>query len=214
MKNVSLQNGYVILEGDHNSNDIDLGSIKLELDGREYQIDVCGSSRSFNDGYTIFEIDIDDSEDKETFPECKFDLTDIDLLDNRMKGSIYVGEVPYSLGVLHAIFDDGTIKTIILKNEDSDVDAMEFHEITNLGMVLNEFNYKSCQCHMGEGTDWATIYSMYSSEKGKGHGNELLKQMKTYYMLEKKTFGSTVALSPQMAHLLQKYSIKEYMDAV
>lgn len=79
-------------------------------------------------------------------------------------------------------------------------------------MELDEWNNKSCTASVGVGEDFATIYSMTSEEKGKGHGQELLLEMKKYYESQGKKFGSTIALSNAMKHLLVKYNIHEYTE--
>lgn len=79
-----------------------------------------------------------------------------------------------------------------------------------LGNDLRVFRYESCIMQVGEGDNWATIYFMESKEKGKGHGTHLLNIAKIYYQWRKLRFGSSVALSPAMRHLLQKLQIHEY----
>lgn len=87
---------------------------------------------------------------------------------------------------------------------------MNPEKITMMGMELDKWTHKSCIATVAMGDDWATIYSIGSDEKGKGHGTELLLQMKTYYEYAGKNFGSSVALSGAMKHLLKKLNIKEY----
>ena len=77
-------------------------------------------------------------------------------------------------------------------------------------MEVDLWTHKSCSSTVGEGSDWATIYSIESKEKGKGHGTELLIGMKKYYEAQGKSFGSSVALSQAMSHLLKKLNIKEF----
>jgi len=77
-------------------------------------------------------------------------------------------------------------------------------------MELDGWTHKSCKANIGTGNDWATIYSIDSSEQGKGHATELLTEMKNYYETKGKKFGSSVALNEKMRHLLQKLNIVEY----
>ena len=77
-------------------------------------------------------------------------------------------------------------------------------------MELEEWTNKSCTAQIGVGDDWATIYLIESKEKNKGHAEELLKYLKMIYKDRGKTFGSSVALSGPMRHLLKKLNIKEY----
>lgn len=83
-------------------------------------------------------------------------------------------------------------------------------KITRMGMPLEEWTHRSCVATVGVGKDWATIYSITSDEQGRGHGTELLLGMKKHYEDEGKTFGSSVALSGAMKHLLTKHKIIEY----
>jgi len=83
-------------------------------------------------------------------------------------------------------------------------------KIQRMGMELDEWTNKSCVASVGVGEDWATIYSIDSEEQGKGHGTELLLEMKKYYETQGKRFGSSIALSGAMKHLLIKYKIHEY----
>ena len=85
-----------------------------------------------------------------------------------------------------------------------------FKPIELMGMKLTQATYKSCTANIGVGNNWATIYSISSSDEGKGHCQELCKQAKEYYSQHGKVFGSTVALSPAMKHILQKLEITEY----
>lgn len=87
---------------------------------------------------------------------------------------------------------------------------MEIKQIKSLGMELTQFKYKSCIANVGVGEDWATIYSIGSEEQGKGHAQELISMMQAYFNQEGKEFGSSVALSPAMKHILKKFKIKEY----
>lgn len=87
---------------------------------------------------------------------------------------------------------------------------MEMKQINSMGMLLDEWKHKSCIAKIGTGEDWATIYSIDSDEQGKGHGSELLIKMKRHYEEQGKEFGSSVALSGSMKHLLLKLKIKEY----
>ena len=90
------------------------------------------------------------------------------------------------------------------------VESIKFKPEQVMGMLLMGITYKSCHATVAIGEDWATIYSIQSSEEGKGHCQELCKQAKEYYSQHGKVFGSTVALSPAMKHILQKLEIIEY----
>lgn len=87
---------------------------------------------------------------------------------------------------------------------------MEKSQKTIMGMLLDEWTYKSCTAHVGTGDGWATIYDIESEEEGKGHATKLLAIMKAHYEKEERVFGSSVALNPAMEHLLKKLNIYEY----
>lgn len=87
---------------------------------------------------------------------------------------------------------------------------MEMKQVDSMGMLVDEWTHKSCRAHVGTNDSWATIYMIASDEQGKGHGTELLIEMKKHYEAEGKEFASSVALSASMKHLLQKLAIKEY----
>ena len=85
-----------------------------------------------------------------------------------------------------------------------------FKPVESMGMKLTQVTYNSCTANIGVGKNWATIYSISSSDEGKGHCQELCKYLKEFYTECGKVFGSTVALSPAMKHILQKLEITEY----
>ena len=91
-----------------------------------------------------------------------------------------------------------------------EVESIKFRNVQSLGMSLTQVTYKTCNATIATGNDWATIYSIQSSEEGKGHCQELCKQAKEYYSQHGKVFGSTVALNSAMKHILQKLEIEEY----
>lgn len=61
---------------------------------------------------------------------------------------------------------------------------------------------------VAEGKNWATIYTVFSSNPNKGHCQELLKKLKDIY--KNTDFGCTVALNSTMKHILTKLNIKKY----
>ena len=85
-------------------------------------------------------------------------------------------------------------------------------KIIHMGMPLDRWKLKSCIANVGVGEDWATVYFIISEKKGRGHGTELLLTMKKHYEAEGKKFGSSVALSGAMKHLLIKLNIPEYAE--
>jgi len=87
---------------------------------------------------------------------------------------------------------------------------MKIEKIIVLGMELTRWNHKSCTVDIAEGDNWATTYTVESTEPGKGHATELLTEAKTYYESKNKKFGGTVALNEKMRRLYKKLEITEY----
>jgi hypothetical protein len=81
-----------------------------------------------------------------------------------------------------------------------------------MGMELEEWINESCIAHFGMGDDWATLYTIESKEKNKGHATELLIEAKKYYENLSKKFGGSVALNDIMKHIYQKLNILEYSE--
>jgi len=81
-------------------------------------------------------------------------------------------------------------------------------KVNVMGMELDEWSYLSCIAHVASEKEWATIYDIQSSEHGKGHATELLKEMKNYY--KDKKFGGSIALNERMRGLYKKLGIEEY----
>ena len=61
---------------------------------------------------------------------------------------------------------------------------------------------------VAEGEGWATIYTVESTDRGKGYCQQLLCKLKEIY--KDVRFGCTVALNPTMKHILNKLQIIEY----
>jgi len=94
----------------------------------------------------------------------------------------------------------------------STIIAYKRGKVNSLGMELDGWEYESCQATCGVGEDFATIYSIDSSDPNKGHATILIKIMRKIYTDEGKRFGTSVALSPQMQHLVKKLELLEYKD--
>lgn len=96
-----------------------------------------------------------------------------------------------------------------------EVESIKFRNVQSLGMILTQVTYKSCNATIATGEFvWATIYSIQSSEEGKGHCQELCKQAKEFYSQHGKVFGSSIAIHPAMKHILEKLDITEYKDEI
>lgn len=94
MKNKKITLANVIdiqidLFGNQLDTDIDLGSITLKLNDKEFIFDVIQSFRELDDDEENTTISLKVEIDKETFPDCKFDLNQLDLLSNDVTGEIY-----------------------------------------------------------------------------------------------------------------------------
>lgn len=87
---------------------------------------------------------------------------------------------------------------------------MKHEKTTSMGMPVEKWTHESCSAIIGSGNDWATVYHIQSDKKGQGHATELLIGMQKHYEDQGKQFGSSVALSAPMKHLLIKLSIPEY----
>ena len=84
-------------------------------------------------------------------------------------------------------------------------------ELVNvMGMELERWTYKSCSADFGVGNNWATLYSIESKDRNKGHATALLREAKNHYEKLGKTFGGTVALTTGMEKIYLKLGIKEY----
>ncbi len=79
-----------------------------------------------------------------------------------------------------------------------------------MGMELEEWENESCIAHFGIGDDWATLYTIESKEKNKGHATYLLIEAKKYYENQGKKFGGSVALNEIMKRIYHNLRITEY----
>lgn len=80
--------------------------------------------------------------------------------------------------------------------------------ISVMGMDLLSFKYKGVFGTLAEGPDWATLYDIVSTNRGKGEVQECILLLKERF--KAKRFGGTVALNPVMKHIYQKLNITEY----
>jgi hypothetical protein len=88
---------------------------------------------------------------------------------------------------------------------------MKLEKMNIMWMEQDRWTHESCTCDIVEWDDWATIYSIESTEKGKWHAQALLIEAKKYYEDRGKKFGSSVSLSGAMSHILKKLDIYEYI---
>lgn len=71
---------------------LDLGSVTLSCEGREYTLDISDSSWDIEDGVTEITCGLKTFDDEDIFEECSFDLTGEDLFSSCLKGTIFVGD--------------------------------------------------------------------------------------------------------------------------
>ncbi len=81
-----------------------------------------------------------------------------------------------------------------------------------MGMELERWTHESSVADFGVGEDWATLYSIFSADPGKGHATALLREAKAFYEAAGKLFGGTVALNPRMRRIYERLRITEYGD--
>ena len=67
--------------------EIDLGALTLRKDEREYILDSVQSYTTTEGGFTTIEVDLE--KDEELFPDCKYDLTALDLFDG-VEGEFFI----------------------------------------------------------------------------------------------------------------------------
>lgn len=93
MRDVDFLSLQIVFDGDVTKEDIDIGSIELEVDGRQYRQDIRQSFRTFDDGQTIIECLLEYDEDllMEIFEEqCNFQLRAEDLIDKLDVATVYI----------------------------------------------------------------------------------------------------------------------------
>jgi len=97
IEGVNIHNLEVEIKGHVDRNIVDIGSLNLSVDDREYILDV---TQSYSDktenfsGEPILRITCDLEIDKDTFEDCPYDITKNDLLDadhNELNAELYVG---------------------------------------------------------------------------------------------------------------------------
>lgn len=71
---------------------LDLGSVTLSCEGREYILDISDSCWDFENGFTEITCGLKTFDEDDIFEECKFDLTKDDLFSYSLNGTIFVGD--------------------------------------------------------------------------------------------------------------------------
>lgn len=81
---------------------------------------------------------------------------------------------------------------------------MKPKKIKLLGLPLDSWENQGCVATFGVGRKWACLYSIDSSERGKGFAINLLKTAKKYYENLGKKVNGSVPLNPIMKHIYDK----------
>ena len=91
-KEITLDNiieTEIVLIGNQLDTELDYGAITLKNDGREFILDVIQTVRHYNDIEMLTTIDVQLEIDKDLFEDCKFDLTDLDLLSSNLSAEMF-----------------------------------------------------------------------------------------------------------------------------
>ena len=95
-------------------------------------------------------------------------------------------------------------------------EGIERKEMKSLGMPLVQYKANHVQVIVAEGVEngrkWATIYEVVCEPnfRNQGRTQAVLSVLKRKYGDDQYDFGCTVAPNPTMAHILEKFKIKEY----
>ncbi len=87
---------------------------------------------------------------------------------------------------------------------------MKRETVDVMGIELERWTHESSVADFGVGEDWATLFSIFSADPGKGHATALLREAKTFYEAAGKRFGGTVALNQRMRRIYERLGITEY----
>ena len=120
IEGVNIHNLEVVIKGDVERHDVDLGALTLSVDGREFILDVVQSYTDDIEGGMRISCDIE--VDEETFDECPYNITKDDMLDcehNDMIRELYVGgEVEFEVESILLHFDiDGQDYQMVVDEE-------------------------------------------------------------------------------------------------
>lgn len=89
---------------------------------------------------------------------------------------------------------------------------MTRESVNVMGMPLERWTHESCVADFGVGDDWATLYTIQSGERNKGHATALLTEAKKHYENFGKVFSGSVALNLAMRRIYKKLRIYEWRD--
>ena len=89
---VAISHVTISIDGEIDFASLDLGSVTLSCNGREYKLDVVGSCWDVEEGCTEITADLTTMDEDDIFEDCPFDLTAEDLFSSDLTGAIFVGE--------------------------------------------------------------------------------------------------------------------------
>jgi hypothetical protein len=111
----------VILYGEIEENEhVDLGALTIKRDDREYILDVVQSYTKFEGGFTTIETDLEKDED--TFEDCPYDITSVDLMSNDLQLEFFI-DGDFSANIEHITLfvrfggENGMTKAIDVQSE-------------------------------------------------------------------------------------------------
>lgn len=101
IEGVNIHNLEVEIKGHVDRHIVDIGSLTLSVEDREYILDVTQSYSDHTENFSgepILRLSCDLEVDRDTFEDCPYDITKHDLLDadhNDLNAELYVGGEEY-----------------------------------------------------------------------------------------------------------------------
>lgn len=89
---VAISHVTISVDGEIDFGSLDLGSVTLSCEGREYKLDVVGSCWDVQEGCTEITADLTTMDEDAIFEDCPFDLTAEDLFSSDLTGTIFIEE--------------------------------------------------------------------------------------------------------------------------
>ena len=89
---VEILHATISIGGEVHVESLDLGSVTLNCEGREYKLDITDSCWDVEDGCTEISCGLTTTDEYECFEDCKFDLTAEDLFSSDLTGTIFIGD--------------------------------------------------------------------------------------------------------------------------
>jgi hypothetical protein len=89
---VAINHVSISIMGELDFAALDLGSVTLSCDGREYKLDIVASCWDVEEGCTEITADLTTMDEDAIFEDCPFDLTGDDLFSSDLTGTIFIGD--------------------------------------------------------------------------------------------------------------------------